>query len=175
MFTYKDYSMRPIEYDDLKMILDWRNSERIHSVMLTEHKITWEEHCRWYEGMKNNTLKRNFVFSYQSRPIGYIGYTDFNQAVGTCSPGLYIGEMQNLPPEAGIIIYYMSVAYAFDNFGMKRLDNFILSKNEISIEISKFIGFHEFSNNNYTIQKDGKEELVVHLALTLDEWKAMGH
>ena len=169
-YSYKNYTMRPIEAEDLKMILEWRNSPRIHSVMLTEHKITWDEHKNWFEGMKSNPIKRNFVFEYKGTPVGYIGYTDFNPQDGICSPGLYIGEQKNLPPEAGIIIYYMSVVYAFEKFNMKRLDNFVLAKNEISMEISKFLGFKEYSEDNYSIQKDGQEEQVIHLALFREEW-----
>ena len=170
VYSYKEYTMRSIEEKDLGMIFEWRNSPRIHSVMLTEHKITWEEHKQWFEGMKNNPLKRNFVFEYKGIPIGYVGYTDFNTDECTCSPGLYIGEQKNLPPEAGIIIYYMSVVYAFEKFNMKRLDYFVLAKNEISMEISKFLGFKEYSEDNYTIQKDGQEEQVIHLALFREEW-----
>lgn len=174
MITYNQYSMRPIEYKDLKMILDWRNSERIHSVLLTDHKITWEEHSRWFEKIKNNPVKLNFVFEYQFRPIGYIGYTDFNPEAKTCSISLYIGDNHNISPLAGIIIYYMNIAYAFEKLGMKKLDSFAFESNETSITINKFVGFHEAGNGNYTIQKNGKEELVIHFALTLEEWEAMG-
>ena len=174
MFTYNQYSMRPIEYEDLKMILNWRNSERIHSVMLTDHKITWEEHSRWFEKIKNNPVKFHFVFEYESRPVGYIGYSDVDREAGTCAPGLYIGAKEDLPPEAGIIIYYMSTAYAFEKLGMKRVDHFTFKNNVAAMAINKFMGFHEFGDDNYTIQKNGKDEPVIHLALTLEEWKAMG-
>lgn len=40
----EEYSVRPLEEKDLRLVLDWRNSERVHSKMLTDHKITWEEH-----------------------------------------------------------------------------------------------------------------------------------
>ena len=136
MFTYNQYSMRPIEYEDLKMILDWRNSERIHSVMLTDHKITWEEHSRWFEKIKNNPVKFHFVFEYESRPVGYIGYSDVDREAGTCAPGLYIGAKEDLPPEAGIIIYYMSTAYAFEKLGMKRVDHFTFKNNVAAMAIS---------------------------------------
>lgn len=174
MFTYNQYSMRPIEYADLKMILEWRNSERIHSVMLTDHKITWKEHCNWFDEIKNNPIKLHFVFEYESRSIGYIGYSDFNQEAGTCAPGLYIGDKKDLPPEAGIVIYYMSTAYAFEKLGIKRVDHFTFQKNVAAMTINKFIGFHEFGDDNFTINKNGKEEMIIHLALTLEEWQAMG-
>ena len=33
-----EYSMRPIKEDDLREILEWRNSERVHSMMLDVYK-----------------------------------------------------------------------------------------------------------------------------------------
>ena len=174
MFTYRQYSMRPLEYEDLKMILEWRNSERVHSMMITDHKITWEEHCKWFERIKNNPVKLHFVFEYESRPIGYIGYSDVDEEAGTCAPSIYIGDKQNLPPDAGIIIYYMCAAYAFENLHMQRIDHFTLEKNVAAMTINKFIGFHEFGDDNFTINKNGKEELVIHLALTLEDWQALG-
>ena len=57
-----DYSMRPIEERDLELLLNWRNSERIHSLMLTDHKITWEEHYQWFKKISEYEPKRNFVF-----------------------------------------------------------------------------------------------------------------
>lgn len=34
----EEYSVRPLEEKDLRLVLDWRNSERVHSKMLTDHK-----------------------------------------------------------------------------------------------------------------------------------------
>ena len=52
-----DYSICPIEERDLELLLNWRNSERIHSLMLTDHKITWEEHCNWFKKYLNMSQK----------------------------------------------------------------------------------------------------------------------
>lgn len=43
-----NYTLRPLEEKDLPIILEWRNSEKVHSKMLTDHKITWEEYYSWY-------------------------------------------------------------------------------------------------------------------------------
>ena len=87
-----NYTLRPLEEKDLSIILDWRNSEKVHSKMLTDHKITWDEHYSWYQRMKEQPIKRNLVFEYKGKPIGYIGYTEFDEENHTCSPGAYLGE-----------------------------------------------------------------------------------
>lgn len=65
----RDYYLRPIEEGDLRLVLNWRNSPKVHSMMLTDHQITWDEHYAWFQRMKEQTLKRNFVFDLRSRKI----------------------------------------------------------------------------------------------------------
>ncbi len=60
----QDYHLRPIEERDLRLVLDWRNSPKVHDMMLTDHEITWDEHYGWFQRMKEQTLKRNFVFEH---------------------------------------------------------------------------------------------------------------
>ena len=81
-----EYSLRPLEERDLQMVLQWRNSERVHSKMLTDHKIVWEEHFAWFQRIKDNPIKRNLIFEFLGRPIGYIGYTEYDEEKGCCSP-----------------------------------------------------------------------------------------
>ena len=107
-----EYSLRPLEERDLQMVLQWRNSERVHSKMLTDHKIVWEEHFAWFQRIKDNPIKRNLIFEFLGRPIGYIGYTEYDEEKGCCSPGAYLGETE-VPIDAGITLFYMAVEYAF--------------------------------------------------------------
>ena len=106
------FSVRPLKKEDLKMVLTWRNSEKIHSVMLTDHKITWEEHCNWFEKVSRNVPCRNLIFEYRNNPIGYIGYTNYDDEGKKCSPGAYIGVDYNVPIDAGINLFYAAYSNA---------------------------------------------------------------
>ena len=170
MFIYQDYSIRPIDYNDLETLLTWRNSERVHSMMLTNHKITWDEHCNWYKNIEKFPVKLNFIYEYKSRSIGYIGYTDYDQNKKTCTLGLYLGEITDLPPKAGIMIYYVGIIYAFNQLKIKKLNMLFLENNNVSLEISRFLGFHSCRDSDYTIEKNEKNIKVVHLCLSEEEW-----
>ena len=52
----RDYHLRPIEERDLRLVLDWRNSPKVHNMMLTDHEITWEEHYTWFKRMEKQPL-----------------------------------------------------------------------------------------------------------------------
>lgn len=165
----EEYSIRPIEEKDLAMVLNWRNSERVHSKMLTEHKITWEEHFAWYQRIKENSVKRNLIFEFAGRPIGYIGYTEYDEEKRSCSPGAYLGEV-DVPVDAGLVLFYMSVEYAFTELCMDRLETSIFKSNKYAMKIDKFLGYKEIVGSEERIIKNGKEEPAIRIFMTKDDW-----
>ena len=164
-----EYSLRPLEERDLQMVLQWRNSERVHSKMLTDHKIVWEEHFAWFQRIKDNPIKRNLIFEFLGRPIGYIGYTEYDEEKGCCSPGAYLGETE-VPIDAGITLFYMAVEYAFAELNMKYLETSVFRSNKIAMKIDKFLGYKEIPNSDEVFYKNGKEEVAVRMFMTRDDW-----
>lgn len=63
-----EYHLRPIEECDLRLLLDWRNSPKVHDMMLTDHEITWDEHYAWFKRMETEPIKRNFIFRIKENP-----------------------------------------------------------------------------------------------------------
>lgn len=166
----EEYTIRPLEEKDLEMVLAWRNSERVHSKMLTDHKITWQEHFSWFQRTKENPVKRNLIFEYQGRPVGYIGYTEYDEEKMCCSPGVYLGET-DVPAEAGIVLLHMSVEYAFTTLHMKRLETSVFKNNRPSMVISKYLGYQEISGSDELYHKNGKEEIAIRLEISKADWQ----
>ena len=170
MYQLGDYSLRPIKEEDLRMILEWRNSERIHAVMLTNHKITWDEHYAWFLRQKDNHIKRNLVFEYKGKPIGYVGYTEYDEENATCSPGAYIGDENGAPAEAGFLLFYMAMDYAFFKLEMKVLKTDILADNKKAMRLDKFLGYEINKTESYFMQKNEQNIKVEKAYLTLESW-----
>lgn len=164
-----EYTFRALEERDLELVFKWRNSERVHSKMLTDHKITWEEHVSWFHRIKNNPVKRNLIFEFLGRPIGYIGYTEYDEEDRCCSPGAYLGEI-DVPIDAGITLFYMAVEYAFAELQMKRLETSVFKSNKIAMKIDKFLGYKEIPDGDEVFIKNGKEEVAVRMFMTKDDW-----
>lgn len=165
----EEYSVRPLEEKDLRLVLDWRNSERVHSKMLTDHKITWEEHFAWFQRSKDNPVKRNLVFCYQGRPIGYIGYTEYDDVNMVCSPGAYLGET-DVPIDAGITLFYIAVEYAFVELHMKFLETSVFKSNKQAMRIDKFLGYKEVPGKEEVYIKNGKEEVALRMSMSKADW-----
>ncbi|MCR4818825.1 MAG: UDP-4-amino-4,6-dideoxy-N-acetyl-beta-L-altrosamine N-acetyltransferase [Fretibacterium sp.] len=167
MYRIGDYSMRPIEEGDLRQILEWRNSDEVHSMMLTDHKITWEEHCRWFEKIQQEPVKCHFVFEYQGHPVGYIGYNDFDESARTCTPGMYLGDRKTAPADAGLYLSYMAGKYAFEELGVEKIILEIFSKNKRALSINNMTGQE---GEHYCIKKSSKRETVVRTETTREEY-----
>lgn len=109
-----DYTLRPICEEDLPALLEWRNSDRIRSMMIQQHIISWDEHVAWFERIKNNKQPMNFTFDYLGEAVGYGAISDYDVEKGCCSSGKYIGEIDKVSVEAGIVLTYMLDAYMYE-------------------------------------------------------------
>ena len=141
MDILKDYNVRPIEEKDLELILKWRNSPRVHNMMLTEHIITSEEHRAWFFRNNHNNPSRNLIFEYQGETIGYIGYTEYDTEKNSCSPSIYLGDNDKMPPNAGIQLCITSIIYAFDVLKVDALRTEVLQDNKVSYNLSTLLGY----------------------------------
>lgn len=169
MYYYEEYSIRPIEEKDLEMILRWRNSKRISSMMLTEHKITKNEHYNWFKKIKLYKPIRHFIFCYNNIPIGYIGFNNFNVDEKSCDYGVYLGDVNiKIPVDASLILYFFAIEYAFDILNVKIIYSKILEINISSIAFNKFIGFKFLKKD--IIEINNKKEKVYCLQLHKKDW-----
>ena len=92
MLSIKDVILRPMNEDDLEMVLDWRNSEYVRKFMLTDHIIKLDEHQKWFQNTRSNPTCEWSIVEYKSTPVGVISITEIKEKDGTCSWGMYIDE-----------------------------------------------------------------------------------
>lgn len=170
MYGFLEYSMREIKEQDLRLIYDWRNSEKIHSKMLTNHKIKWDEHIKWFEKSKKTKVKLSFIFEYNKIPIGYIGYQDLDFENQRVSIGLYLAESSNNILDAGIMISYFSLEYAFKELKINKIWTYVLKKNKKALKLNKYMGYLEEGMLRKHFLKSGILEDACLLGILKEEW-----
>lgn len=171
MFKIGEYSMRPIEEKDLEQILVWRNSERVRSVMFTDHIISMEEHLAWFERIRRQEIPTHFVFEYENKPIGYISYIDIDKRNLTYSTGTYLGEQTEIPDLAGIALEYFTAEYAFEKLGMRKSWAYCFAYNKKILKLNKIFGSQQEGYLKKHVLKDGKYEDLVLMSMFYDDWK----
>ena len=172
LFEMKDYSLREIRASDLKMLLEWRNSPRISSMMLTDHEITWEEHLRWFCKISKETIKKNFIFYFKDTPIGYCSaYDKFDEKNKTCSPSSYLGELKKAPKDAAIFLYYMGTTYIFEKLKITKFITTIFADNKRVLKLNKLFGYEIDEKNGFFAVKDGRQRLLYNEVLTKERFE----
>lgn len=166
------YALRPLEEGDLTIVLEWRNSPRIHDQMLTDHKISWEEHEAWFRRIKDIKPSRNLIFMYEEIAVGYVGYTEFDEEKRCCSPGAYLGKSAGLPLDAGINLFFMCLDYAFSQLGMVRVETSVFADNYKALQMDEFLGYKRLVGREEYLEKNGQRRLAYRYAITRDEWVA---
>ena len=164
------YRLRPIREEDLPMLLAWRNSERVHSEMLTDHKITWEEHVAWFQRHAADNPSRTLIFELDGRPLGYVGYTEFDEEHHTCSPGDYLGETENVPIDAGLKLECMSLEYAFEILGMEYVETSVFADNGKVAKLDEFLGYRRLEEDLF-YEKHGIKKRAYRYAMTKLDWQ----
>ena len=170
VFKIDDYGLRNIREEDLPLLLEWRNSPRIHSKMFTDHKITPQEHQAWFKRIQADPVKKNFVFTYKGQAVGYIGYTVFDKEQNIYSVGSYIGEPKKCPVNAGLFLEYVCSAYGFTKLKIPKICIEIFADNKKAFEINMALGFNLDTAEKYYVMKDGEKRLVVRNFVDKEDW-----
>ena len=171
MLRHGKYSLRPVHQDDLPMLLAWRNSDRISSEMLTTHKITWAEHEAWFKHIHQQKPPRNFVFCYENRAIGYMGFSDWDEKNRTCSSSSYIGAMLDVPIDAGLFVDYMGLEYIFSHTEMNKVWSYVFEHNKRAYKLNLLLGYKDEGYLRQDFLQNGRLRDVHVIGILRSEWK----
>lgn len=77
--------VRPLERDDLELLLAWRSNPRIYRhFRVQDDPINWNEHVTWYESRGDN--RYDFVIQYDGRRVGVVSISVDDEV------GIYLGD-----------------------------------------------------------------------------------
>ena len=126
--------------EERKLILSWRNSDRIRLKMVNQEIIPLENHLKFIEGLKDRTDCIYWLVYLDGTPIGVI-------SGGTNSGGLYIGNQAY--SGYGIAIIYYDVKNLFENIGITEKVFEVLKTNKRVYQMHNLFFFRRF------VQKHG--------------------
>ena len=171
VFKIDDYGLRNICAEDLPLLLEWRNSPRIHSKMFTDHKITPEEHQAWFRRIQADSVKKNFVFTYKEQAVGYLGYSVFDKEKNIYCGGAYIGAPEKCPVSAGVFLAYMSNECAYEKLDFEKMCIEVFAENKKAVKLNEIFGWKPNHDYDYYVMKDGEKKLVWRAFSTKKDWE----
>ncbi|WP_088013975.1 UDP-4-amino-4,6-dideoxy-N-acetyl-beta-L-altrosamine N-acetyltransferase [Gottfriedia acidiceleris] len=169
MIQIEDFKLIDLEHENLNIVLTWRNSHRVRSVMNSDEIITIDQHYRWFALFKNDQTKIAKLFLYKNKPIGFIQFTNINKKHGTCEWGFYIGE-KTAPRGSGTVMGILTLDYLFNVLKMRKLNAHVLDINFISLNYHKKLGFVEEGRLEKQILKNNQYADLVLFGLFKESW-----
>ncbi|HDR7785197.1 UDP-4-amino-4,6-dideoxy-N-acetyl-beta-L-altrosamine N-acetyltransferase [Bacillus sp. FSL M8-0063] len=169
MLNIRDFQLERLEKKDLELILQWRNTKEIRSVMYEDHQITIDEHLKWYEKLVVDDTKVARLLTYKEKPIGFVNFTKIDKLDRTCYWGFYIGEKQSVK-RAGTVLGLLALDYIFEKKDIHKVCAEIIESNRISLNFHQRFGFQEDGRYENYIYRDNDYIDVITMALSHEQW-----
>lgn len=145
--------------DKRRLVLRWRNSERVRRNMLSQEIISEAAHFSFIDGLSGRRDKMYFLFSIDSVPFGVLDFVNCNWNKKTTETGLYIGEDRFLG--LGFLLYYYNFQVAFEHFPFETINTSILKNNK---------GAFSICSRLFGLRVNGETETEWLVAYTKNDW-----
>lgn len=168
-FCFEDYTIRLMTEADLRMVLQWRNTERVRMNMYSDGVIAWKDHYAWFSRVRDNQAFRYFIVELRQRPIGVVSFTDIDRIHNKCNWGFYLGET-DVPRGSGTALGILGLTEAFEYLNIRKVCAEVFAFNEASLRFHSRLGFAQEGYLSRHVWKNDKYEDIVLFACFNDQW-----
>jgi len=160
-----------LKYENLDLILAWRNAPNVRKNMYTAHMISREEHFAWFEKTKSDEGAQWFVYHEEDgEPAGVVCFKEIDYANRSTSWGFYASG--NARPGVGTRMEYDALEYIFQECEFQKLRCEVFSTNAKVISLHEKFGF-SIKEILRAFHFDGEKSIdVVKMEILADEWKS---
>lgn len=151
--------LREATYDDLPLMLKWRNLPHVVENMEYKELIMWNEHFRWFYRIQQEGYHYFIIETNDGTPIGTIYLSGIDEQNNTTS-GLYIGDQRYLGTGITLEASKLIINYAFDELKVNAIIAKVNSENQKIIAYNEQLGFqrdiHANEHNSFITMKLSK-------------------
>jgi UDP-4-amino-4,6-dideoxy-N-acetyl-beta-L-altrosamine N-acetyltransferase len=173
MIVGKRIQLRAIEYEDLPLLVKWRNDPEVYQYFFEHEPLSLAMQRGWFEKFLTHSDERFWIVETK----------DTLEAIGTV--GLVHLDWRNRKGEWGRLLIYPSkyrhggygaeiesliLRYFFDHLNMNRLEGEVFLENESVWKMHQKFGFKQEGLFRQYIFQDGKYKDVVYIAMLREEY-----
>jgi hypothetical protein len=168
-----EVAFRQIEREDLPMLRDWRNLEKVRKYCREYRWLNMVDQERWFEKASTNKVNDMFLVLANDEPIGVCGLTHINWKDRSAEVSFYLSKTMNSAIEVaiGIEVYKMFKKKGFDEYNLNRLWGEAYSFNQGGISLALLCGFKEEGVLRQTVFWDGKYFDSVIVSMLAEEYR----
>ena len=160
--------LRPMEAEDLELVLGWRNHPDVRRYMYTTHEITLDEHKRWFECSSEKPGVYLLIYEKDGEAVGFVNIT-LGRCKQTADWGFYVAP--SAYKGIGRLLGKAALTFGFEMLGLHKLCGQALAFNERSISFHENLRFHEEGRLRDQHFDDQKYHDVVCFGLLANEWQ----
>lgn len=162
--------LRPVDASDRERLLTWRNSPQVAAFMYSDHRITREEHDRWFDGLAGNPRRRDWIVLLDGAPVGLTSLVDIDTTQGRGTIARYLAEEGARGLGLGGFAEFKIADHAFGPLGLRKLWSEVLATNQAALASHLSSGFQQEALLRAHVVKQGRPEDVIGLGLLAQEW-----
>lgn len=138
-------SFRQIEKEDLTLLREWRNQERIKKYCREYRLLNMVNQLNWFEKVSTSRQDDMFLVLVEDIPSGICGLTHINWKDRSAEVSYHLGVKINPAKDvaAGIEVYEFLKKKGFEEYNLNRLWGEAFSFNEGGIKLALQCGFKE--------------------------------
>ncbi|WP_027963782.1 UDP-4-amino-4,6-dideoxy-N-acetyl-beta-L-altrosamine N-acetyltransferase [Halalkalibacillus halophilus] len=170
MVSIDEFQLKELTSNDLFLVLRWRNSDRIRSVMYTEKQISWSEHYKWYQKVSADSRLRVWIFYRFAQPLGLVSISNINPEHSRCYWGFYIGD-DSAPKGSGTIMGMLALNKIFEEIKLNKVCAEVISTNTGSLSYHKKLGFKEEGLFKNHLRKNNNYVDIIPMAIFSSQWE----
>lgn len=159
--------LRPINIDDTKDIVRWRNNPAVKQNFIFRQDFTEEMHINWL----NTKVKSGEVVQYiiedkkTGMSVGSVYYRDVDRVNNSAEYGIFIGEDNIRGKGFGTEAAQLFVRFGLEILGLHRISLRVLDGNDIAYRSYIKAGFKQEGVFRDMVKLDGEYRDVIFMAI----------
>lgn len=152
----KNCILREVSYDDLPLLLKWRNLPHVVENMEYKELIMWNEHFRWFYRIQQEGYYYYIIETPEGHPVGTIYLSGIDQE-NKVSSGLYIGDARYLGTGITVEASQLIIDYALNVLKVDAIRAKVNGNNSNIINYNQQLGFQtlkqEKNSNGFIVME----------------------
>lgn len=163
--------LREIKDSELELMLSWRNQPAVRENMYNTHQISLAEHLSWWGNIKGSELHRYFMYEFQGKPLGIVGFIGIDCSNQNSSWAFYAAP--DAPKGTGGRMEVLALEYAFNELKLHKLCCEVLAFNTPVIKMHEKFGFKIEGTLRDQYHRDRRFFHIYRLGLLASEWSGL--
>ena len=165
-----DIVLRPVEATDKAQLRTWRNLPEISAWMYSDHRITADEHARWFDAAMADPARKYWIIQVDGDPVGLANLYDIARTHRKCAWAYYLADPSLRGKGVGAFVEFWVIEHVFRGLGLNKLWCEVLIANEPVWKLHESFGFVREALFREHVQKNGAPADVVGLGLLAADW-----